>query len=613
MALPAGLTAMGYFKGDKGDKGDTGVLAFIDAISVAADQPAVARMVTDARGTGAEIEIPRGLSGTNGDTADAAVATYFAATDSATYAAAAGNFVRADELVINADRYPSVQAALDVAPAGATVFFPASMSPIAVPAGGFVLKSNNLTMDAMAVEFQVADWGTPAFLALRANNAADGHTFRIGMVRYTGVRGDHTGATLRGSAPYCSGCGVWSNGDRNFVQYLRTVGMPTPIFFSSWDGVSANDRIGIGNRIGYLEAEGYDFGLLFVRQEGYDWGDAYCHDDIDDSGGANPTHAIYGSAAAGFRAGTGTIGKWLTRDHTGGAPYQVKYSDNITADRLVGERTAGVLSVQNSDGFTANLVSGIALAPAVAGGRLVEFVGADYCRRVHVGQMIVDKAQNTDSESVILLVNDACDIGSISITSRHSPAANTAGAEVSVRGVGSGRIGSVQVATTGPGMIPIRLGAGTDAGRAAGWTIPNVRSIGAGAAFDAIPVQELTYCHSNVWGDGGSSLTGAAPAAGIFRRGMRWSNSAPTVGQARGWVQTVNGALSGSTWAASVAVAAGAWVKLANGRVIRYLSAGETGATEPNPTTIGELGNDGTTSWQYMSATAGTVVSEGNL
>ncbi len=104
--------------------------------------------------------------------------------------------------------------------------------------------------------------GHPAFLGLRSNNAGDDHTFRIGKVTYVGARGNHTGALIRGSAPYCAGCGVWVNGDRNFVEYLRTDGMPTPIFFASWDGVGMNDRTGTRNRIGYLEASVYDFALL---------------------------------------------------------------------------------------------------------------------------------------------------------------------------------------------------------------------------------------------------------------------------------------------------------------------------------------------------------------
>lgn len=611
MALPAGVNVLGSFKGAKGD---TGSLAFATAEKVAWTEEPDVQMVGTEDHRGAHFKIPLPLPGpetvNNDDATELLIVNPTKTRD-----ALDASFVRADEIVINVSRFPTVQAAFDAAPDGARLYFPPEMSPVAVPPSSFQHKANNQTVDAMGVEFRVSTWGTPVFLALRSSLGvgANGHTWRIGLVRYVGVRGNHTGAPIRGSAPYCSGCAVWSNGDRNYVEYLRSIGMPTPIFYSSWDGSGPSDRMGVGNRIGYFEAEGYDFGLLFVRQEAYNWGNAYCHDDIDDSGGANPTHAIYGSAAAGATAGAGTIGTWLTRNHTGGNPYQFKYSHDITADRLLAERSAGVLSVQNCNGFTANLVSGVSLTPAIAGARMVEFVGVDACRRVHVGQIIVDKAQNTDSESVILIVNDVCDVGSISITARHSPSVVTSSAELSVRGIGVGKIGSVEVVTTGPAMRPVRLGSGTDAGRAVGWMLPSVRSVGAGAALDAIPVEEQIHCHSNWWGAGSGALAGAAPARGIFRRNMRWSNSAPSTGVPRGWTQTVNGALSGAAWAASTAVAAGTWLKLADNRVLRYITGGNTGATAPNPTTVGEVGADGTATWEYMSATSGAVVSEGNL
>ncbi len=520
------------------------------------------------------------------------------------------SFSRADEIVINVARYPSIQAALDAAPAGARVYFPPEISPVAVPTGGFAPKSNNLIIDAIGVEFQVSAWGTPAFLALRANGGADGHTFRIGMVRYVGTRGNHTGTAIRGSAPYCSGCGVWSNGDRNYVEYLRTDGMPTPIFFASWDGTSMNDRVGVGNRIGYLEATAYNFALLFVRQAGFDWGDAYCHDDLDDSGGANPTHAIYGSASSGFRSLGGVIGKWTVENNLSGAPFQLKFTDNVVAGILSGNGSAGIVSIQNCNDFSADTIVGQNVKTAVVGSRMVEFVGAETCKRPNVGRITVEKATGANTDAVLLILDETGFIGPITVTSRNSVAGT---AEVSFRGVGAFSVASILVNARGVATRPVRLGDSTEAGRAAGWSIPNVRSVGGGSTYDPIPVEEFPQCYSNLWGDGNSFLSGLVPAKGLYRRGMRWSAWAPSAGAAKGWIQTVNGALSAAPWAASTVVAAGAWWKLANGRVIRYRTAGTTGATEPNPTTIGETGTDGTATWEYMADTSGTVVSEGNL
>lgn len=523
------------------------------------------------------------------------------------------DFTQADELVINVTRFPSVQAAIDAAPTGATLYFPPAMSPVAVPAGGFALKSNNLTIDAMGVEFQVSNWGTPAFLALRSNGGADGHRYRIGMVKYVGVRGTHLGAAIRGSAPYNSGCGVWSNGDRNYVEYLRTDGMPTPIFFSSWDGTSTYDRTGVGNRIGYLEATRYNFALLYVKQDAFDWGDAYCHEDLDDSSGTNPTHAIYGSGDAGARALSGVIGKWYTVDNIKGAAYQIKYSDNVTFGNLIAERCGGLASFQNVDGIKGNILSGTKLSAAPTGARQVEFVGADFCRRVSVAEIAIDSVAGVDSLGLSLFAHDMVSIGNVSITNQHSGGINSASAEIELRGSGNNNIAQINIAARGGIVKPVRLGNGTDPGKASGWTLPQIRSVGNGASNDAIPVEELTHSHSNAWGYGGNMMAGSAPSRGIYRRNMRWANSAPSVGQPNGWVQTANGALSAATWAASTAVTAGAWWKLADGRVIRYLTAGTTGSTEPNPSTVGESGADGTASWQYMSATSGTVSALGNL
>ncbi|MFD7871356.1 hypothetical protein ACFV3I_12750 [Microbacterium sp. NPDC059771] len=543
---------------------------------------------------------------------DQAVATYLGAPDSQTYQAAAESFTRADELVINVARFPTVQAAFDAAPDGARLYFPPEMSPVTVPPSSFQHKANNQTVDAMGVEFLVSTWGTPVFLAVRSSLGvgANGHTWRIGLVRFVGTRGNHTGAPIRGSAPYCSGCAVWSNGDRNYVEYLRTDGMPTPIFFSSWDGSSVNDRTGVGNRIGYLEATRYNFALLFVSQEGYDWGDAYCHDDLDDSGGVNPTHAIYGSASSTFRSRGGRIGKWTVENNLSGAPFQLKFTDGVVAGTLSGNGSAGVVSIQNCHDFTAEGILGQNVKTAVTGSRLVELVGTETCKRPNIGRVSVDKATGVNTESVLLILDESGYIGSITVTSRNT---SNAGAEVSLRGVGAFSIPAILVNARGTANRPVRLGNGAEDGRAAGWNLPNVRSVGGGSTYDPIPVEEFAQCYNNAWGDGNAYLIGSIPNKGLFRRGMRWSASAPSSGAPRGWTQTVNGALSSATWAASTAVVAGAWWKLANGRVIRYRSSGTTGTAEPNPTAIGELGNDGTASWEYMADSSGAVVSEGNL
>lgn len=87
MALPAGLTALGSFKGAKGDKGDTGTFSEALATSVAAAEPASV-VITGAFGQTVEFKIPRGLPGVNAVANDEATAAYLAAVDSETHSAA---------------------------------------------------------------------------------------------------------------------------------------------------------------------------------------------------------------------------------------------------------------------------------------------------------------------------------------------------------------------------------------------------------------------------------------------------------------------------------------------------------------------------------------------
>lgn len=510
---------------------------------------------------------------------------------------------------INVATYPTIQDAIDAAPDGSTLHFPSSMSPVET-ATGFTLKSNNLTIDAMGVEFRVTQWGVPLFLAARENNGADGHTFRIGMVRYTGVRGNHLGATIRGSAPYCSGCAVWTNGDRNYFEYVRTDGMPTPIYLSSWDGVTVSDRIGVGNRIGYLEAARYNFALLFVAQRGWDFGNAYCHDDLDDSNGANPTHAIYGSASENFRSPGGTLGRWLVENNNSGAPFQFKFTDGIKADILTANSSAGIASIQNCHDLAVNAMIGYNVKPAITGSRIIELVGAQGCKRPNIGRILVDKAPADKGESLILILDEGGFIGSILVTSRNTV---DVGAEIAVRGVGTFTIPAILVTALNVPARPVRIGNGTEAGKAVGWNMPNVRSVGGGTTYDPVPVEEYTQGHSNSWGDGNSYLAAAAPTRGIFRRGMKWSNAAPATGQPRGWTQVTNGAHAKADWTAATPVAIGDFLAISNGAVIRYYVAGNTGATQPAAVAVGDRGTDGTAAFEVVSLSRATVVSDGVL
>lgn len=440
------------------------------------------------------------------------------------------------ELAINVADFASVQAALDAAPDGCRILFPGGT--YAVPTGGYLLKSNNCTIDAMGAHFTVSAWGTPVFLGLRSNGGSDGNTYLIGFAEYVGVRGTHTGSLVRGSAPYCSGSAVWTNGDRNLVEYCKTDGMPTPINFSSWDGASAVDRTGVGNRIGYLEATRYNFGLLYVMQEGFDWGDAYCHDDLDDSSGTNATHAIYCSAANNFRAGAGVIGKWFTKNNLSGHAYIFKYQDKLTAPTLVAANSRGVVNFQDCDDLTVDSIVGTAMTapPSNAGSVMFQFATAP-SQRASIGKIKLTQAAGNENPAVQVWADDS-HVGSIEIVDNRAVASGSIGTTI-IRGSRSS-IHSLRVRQQGAATKAAAIGQGlTDT------TDCSVEDI----VFpgDAVPVLLFANSLGCRWNRKTSQFAaGAAPTTGTWLRGDFARNQAPSANVPLGWVCITGG--TPGTW-----------------------------------------------------------------
>jgi hypothetical protein len=446
--------------------------------------------------------------------------------------------VRKGDLVYRVNDYATPQACLDAAPAGATVLF---QGTYAVPAGGFILKASGLTIEAMGATFNVSNWGTPVFLGLRSNSAGDDHTFRIGLVQYTGTRGDHTG-TLRGSALYCSGNAVQVNGDRNYVERVRTIGMPVPVFFSSWDGTSSTDRTGTGNRIGYLEASGYDFGLLYVKQTGFDWGNAYCHDDTDDSSGTNPTHAIYCSGSNGNRAGIGKVGQWAVKNHTHGHPFIFKYQDQLTCGELTADSSYGVLNVLDSDDFSAGrVVATNSIATAGQGAVTFGFTTAAP-QRPTIGQILVTQSAGVNERAVSLWADDA-DINLVKVVSNRTTTDANNG-ELVVRG-NRNNVAKLRTRAIGTGtQLAALLGANTDG--AIDCCIADVEAFG--SANDALPVATFAASLGARWARRSEDSVhgGAAPTTGTWKRGAFVRNYAPNAGATYGWVCVTAG--TPGTW-----------------------------------------------------------------
>lgn len=444
-----------------------------------------------------------------------------------------------DTVVVNAADHGGVQQALDFAPAGSTVFIGAGN--YAVPAGGFIVKKTGLTIDAMSAVFQVSNWGTPAFLALRANNGADNNRYRIGLVQYTGTRGNHTGPPIYGSSPYCAGCAVLTNGDRNTIEYVRTIGMPTPVNFSSWDGSTSADRVGVGNRIVYMEAEGYDFGLLYVKQTGFDWGNGYCHDDIDDSSGTNPTHAIYCSASNGNRSSVGQMGRWKTVNHTKGHPFIFKYQDDFSFDTLQTLNSMGVVMIQDCNDVSGNkATANNSISTANSGHFAMGFTTA-MSKRVRIGQINIVAAAGVNDRLVALYCDDMTVSQINTVTNRTTSDPNIG--DVVVRG-NRVNVGKLRTLATGNTTIAGAMGLGV-AGDCTDCTIDDVDATGSGN--DAKPLAIYATSLNCRWSRRNEETYGAAaPTAGTWKQGARVRNYAPVVGQPKGWICTVAG--TPGTW-----------------------------------------------------------------
>lgn len=301
---------------------------------------------------------------------------------------------------VNVADYPTPHLAMAAVAAGGRVYFPAGTYAL----GGTPLTAavDNVHIDALGATFTLSTWGKPAFDLLDV----DGWTLDIGLVQYIGTR-DYGAGSFRGQNVYTQGSGVYTNGDRHHIRRLRTIGMPTPINLSSWDGVSFSGRIGVGNRIGKLECEGYDFGVLWVAQRDLVIEDLYAHDDIDDSSGANPTHAYYASGLSTARSTGVTIKRARCENNVGGHAFQLKYADQVTLSAHFADGCAGLVNIQDCDDLTWNGMEGVNLT-SLSGGRTVSlgYTVAD-CRRPKLSNTSVAHAANQDLAVASIWADDA--------------------------------------------------------------------------------------------------------------------------------------------------------------------------------------------------------------
>lgn len=296
-------------------------------------------------------------------------------------------------------------------------------SPLTLPADGILVDAEDAT-------FTQTVWAKPAFDLIGRNDLV----LDLGTVEFDGTRGG-VGSSYRGSSGYVSGAAVWINGDRNKVRQLHSVAMSVGVFLSSWNGTSANDRVGVGNRLGNVEVEGANFGLLYVGQNGMQVEEIYGHDDIDDSSGANPTHVVYGSAITSFRATGGRFESVRAKNILTGQPFQAKFHDGLSVGSLTAEDCKGLLNLMDCDDFVIDSYRGLRLLSNGGQGAITLQRSVTNSQRPSFGSGRVQHAANVD-ERVVNIIADDGEFDSITVESNHTSGVSAAavGGDILVRG-----------------------------------------------------------------------------------------------------------------------------------------------------------------------------------
>lgn len=112
------------------------------------------------------------------------------------------------------------------------------------------------------------------------------------------------------------------------------------------------------------------------------------------------------------------------------------------------------------------------------------------------------------------------------------------------------------------------------------------------------------------------SASNGIPTTGIFSLYQRILNTAPAVGQPKGWICTVTGGAVSTTRANSTAYGLGVWATWTTGTTAWEVTTAGTSAASP-PSIVGKVVGDTVTDndivWTMRSLTTATLTSEGNL
>ena len=522
-----------------------------------------------------------------GAPADTAIAAIVGNPASATRVSLSSTYGRLFQ--VNVADYATPQLAANAVAAGGRLFFPPATYTLTAP---IQIPVDNVFVDALGATFTQTTWATAVFDLL----GVSGTTLDIGLAQFVGTRGGLAGS-YRGSSSYTFGAAVWCNGDRTHVRNLHVTNLALGVNFSSWDGVSAVNRIGVANKVGKVEVEGSNFGILWSGQQGLTIEDLYVHDDIDDSGGTNPTHAYYGSGNSTLRASGITIKKARAENILTGQAFQLKYADGVSLSGHTARNCAGLIGVTDCDDLTWDGMAGTALLASTPGLISFQFTTAPSKRPSLTNTSIV-AAANVDARTVSITA-DYAQINGFAVTVDHSSGVDITDWDVIFRGTG-GRVRGATLRSNGAGHAKgITFGYGTDL--ATGWVIEDPivngqRSVvdvtsGSTAFLRYIPaLQTLTGAGAMTSGPVtivSPSVT--APDIQFFTSSGTWTKPAGAVTVTATLIPGGGGGASGRRGAAGT-VRCGGGGGPAGEAVFRQFRASDLGSTESVTVGIGGVG-----------------------
>lgn len=323
----------------------------------------------------------------------------------------------------------AAQAILSAAVSGSEVRF--SPGTYAAPATGFTVANDNIIIDSRRATITSNVWGVPAFDLISRSNI----TLRLGVVQYIGARGVVGPVNFRGSNNYVGTTAVYINRDNCRVESLHAIGYVCGIYFAAWDGVTVSDRHSINNYVGpAVEIEQYNFGILWVGQNDLEVNGASFHDDLDDSVGTNPCHAIYGSSSTGFRDSGIILRNLRVKNNTHGQAYQAKYSDRLIVQNCRAYNCAGVFNCIDSDDIMVNGVISTGDLTLASNGSFSLQSTDSVSKRPNISNVKIVTVDNANVHAFQIISNDAV-VNGVSCEVGYSGGAYSAGLSIfDVRG-----------------------------------------------------------------------------------------------------------------------------------------------------------------------------------